>query len=290
VRVPAAIAVLVLLAGCGSDGGSKGGAAGGFDGARAFRDVRAQVRIGPRPTGSAGGRAEVRLISGRLAAAGVRDVRVQRPYRNVVARIPGDAPGTVVLAAHHDTEDLAGFVGANDGASGVAVLLELARALPQRLDGPSVDLVFFDAEEARPGHSFEADGTRGSRQFVRFAREGGRQGSPALGDVRAMVLFDMVGDCDLRIPPEANSSQDLYGAFAASDPRVFSGPAWAILDDHIPFVKAGIPSLDLIDFDYGPGPSPGAWWHTPRDDLSHVCARSLAVVGRAALDALPRIG
>jgi Zn-dependent M28 family amino/carboxypeptidase len=284
------MAALVLLAGCGFDDGGKGGAAGAFDGARAFRDLRAQVRIGPRPAGSAGGRAEVRLITGRLAEAGVGDVRVQRPNRNVVARIPGNAPGTVVLAAHHDTKDLAAFVGANDGASGVAVLLELARALPSRLDGPSVDLVFLDAEEARPGHSFEADGTRGSRQFVRYARAGGRKGSPAIGDVRAMVLFDMVGDCDLQIPYEANSSQDLYGAFAASDRRVFGGPAWAILDDHIPFVKAGVPSLDLIDFDYGPGPSPGAWWHTPRDDLSHVCARSLAAVGQAALNALPRIG
>jgi Zn-dependent M28 family amino/carboxypeptidase len=153
-----------------------------------------------------------------------------------------------------------------------------------------VDLVFFDAEEARPGRSFEADGTRGSRQFVRYARAGGRQGAPPLGSIRAMVLFDMVGDCDLRIPYDANSSRDLYDAFAASDRRVFSGPPWAILDDHIPFARAGVPALDLIDLDYGPGPSPGAWWHTPRDDLSHVCAGSLRAVGQAALDALPSLG
>jgi glutaminyl-peptide cyclotransferase len=237
----------------------------------------------------------VRLIQDRLRAAGVHDARVQRPYRNVVARIPGGAAGTLVVGAHYDTKDIHGFVGANDGASGVAVLLELARTLPRPLPGPSIDLVFFDAEESPRGESFESGGDRGSGQFVRYAREGGRQGSPPLPGIRAMVLFDMVGDCDLHIPLEANSDPDLYSAFSAGaqdqtgSEAPFGGEAAGVLDDHTPFIQAGVPSVDLIDFDYGPGASPGAWWHTRADDLSHVCAASLGAVGTAALAALTGI-
>ncbi len=226
-----------------------------------------------------------------------RDVTIQRPYRNVVARIPGKLPGTVVVGAHYDTKDVPGFVGANDGASGVAVVLELARDLPPRLDGPSIDLALFDAEESPRGTSFSSGGDRGSGQFVRYARRGGAQGAPPLGQIRAMVLFDMVGDCDLHLPREANSDPGLYRLFAdaatarsrsgSSDP--FTGEAEGILDDHTPFLEAGVPAVDLIDFDYGPGPSPGAWWHTRRDDLAHVCARSLGEVGTPALAALPAI-
>ncbi len=296
-RLATAVAV-VLLAGCGG-GRTAGGPAPnrGFDARRAFEDLAAQVRIGPRPAASAGGRREVALIVRRLGEAGVRGVRIQRPYRNVVARIPGRQPGTVVVGAHHDTKEIPGFVGANDGASGVAVLLELARDLPQRLDGPSVDLVFFDAEESPPGQSFERGGDRGSRQFVRYARHGGADGSPPLRRIRAMVLFDMVGDCDLQVPREANSDPALYERLARSASAAsqsgssapFSGEAPGVLDDHSPFIEAGVPAVDLIDFDFGPGPAPGAWWHTRKDDLRHVCARSLGEVGGPALAALQAI-
>jgi glutaminyl-peptide cyclotransferase len=262
---------------------------------RAFRDLRAQVAIGPRPSGSAASRRTLGLIVDRLRSAGIRDVHVQRPYRNVVARVPGSGSGTVVVGAHYDTKDIPGFVGANDGASGVAVLLELARTLPRRLDGPSIDLVFFDAEEASRTESFASGGGLGSAQFVRYGRGGGRQGSPDLDGVRAMVLFDMVGDCDLHVPREANSDPNLYAAFADAAVRrsgshgPFSGEASGVLDDHTAFLEAGIPAVDLIDFDYGPGPSPGDWWHTRADDLAHVCASSLGAVGAPALAALPRI-
>ncbi len=266
----------------------------GFDAQRAFRDLRAQVRIGPRPSGSAASREEVRLIARRLRDAGVREVRVQQPHLNVVGRIPGKAPGIVVAGAHHDTKDsIPGFVGANDGASGVAVLLELARSLPPRLNGPSIELVFFDAEEARGDRPFDLDGARGSSQFVRYAR-GGRQGSPALAQIRAMVLFDLVGDCDLEIPREENSDPGLYRLFsdaAQASPRAspFVGTTPSILDDHLPFLEAGISSVALIDFEFGPGPRPGAFWHTLEDNLGHVCTSSLDAVGEAALGALPRI-
>ena len=208
------------------------------------------------------------------------------------ATLPGSQPGTVVVGAHYDTKSrIPHFVGANDGASGVAVLLELARTLPRPLPGPSVQLVFFDAEEAR-GDDFDDDGTRGSRQYVKYARKA-RQGSPPLKQIEAMVLFDMIGDCDLKVPLEANSSPDLYRLFAdagrseairrstaARSPSATTTPRSS---------RPGIPSLDLIDFDYGPGPAPGAYWHTPQDTIDHVCAKSLDAIGDAALIAIPQI-
>ena len=283
--------------GCGNGGGDVGDDdPGAFDGDRAFADVEAQVRIGPRPSGTRHSAEEVDLIARELEAAGARDVRVQRPYANVVGTIPGERDGVVVVGAHHDTkEGIPRFVGANDGASGVAVLLELARSLPAPLPGPSVQLVFFDAEEARGKRPFEADGTRGSRQFVAYAKDGGRQGSAPVREIRAMVLFDMVGDCDLAIPLEAGSDPRLYALFAEGaeqadgGPEPFTGSAAPVLDDHVPFLDAGIPAVDLIDFAYGPGPSPGAYWHTPEDTLGKVCAASLDAVGEAALEAIPRI-
>jgi glutaminyl-peptide cyclotransferase len=286
-----------LLAGC---GGSQSPAPpdddGAFDAERAFRDLRAQVEIGPRPSGSAASREEVRFIVGRLRDAGIRDVRVQRPYLNVVARTPGDQSGTVVVGAHHDTKNgIPAFVGANDGASGVAVLLELARELPPRLEGPAIDLVFFDAEEARGDRPFDLDGARGSGQFVRYARRGGVGGSPPLAQIRAMVLFDLVADCELGIPREENSDPGLYRLFteasedATGSGAPFIGTAPPVLDDHLPFLDAGIPAVDLIDFTYGPGPSPGDWWHTRKDNLRHVCAASLDAVGEPALAAIQEI-
>ena len=205
----APLLVLAALTGCGggSGGGPPASEADRFDAQRAFRDLRAQVRIGPRPSGSPGSRREV--SADRPAASPGRRSARSRPtaVRNVVARIPGRERGTVVVGAHHDTKDIPGFVGANDGASGVAVLLELARDLPRQLQGPAIDLVFFDAEEPRGDLPFDLDGARGSHQFVRYAQQGGTDGSPPLGEIRAMALFDMVGDCDLRSPARGTPTQ-----------------------------------------------------------------------------------
>jgi glutaminyl-peptide cyclotransferase len=283
--------IALLAPGCGaSDRAERHRAT--FHAARAFADLKAEVAIGPRPSGSAADHRDARFIAARLRAAGVSGVGVQRPYLNVVGHLAGSRPGHVILGAHHDTKDVRGFVGANDGASGVALLLELARDLPRHPDGPSIDFAFFDAEESKgPAdgvRAFRRSGDRGSRQYVRYASEGGRQRSPRLGSIDAMVLFDMVGDCDLHIPREASSSPRLYRLFGRGDGPL-RGRAAAILDDQTPFERAGIPSLDLIDFDYGPGPPPGAWWHTRRDQPSHVCASSLGAVGGAALGAIPRI-
>lgn len=294
-----ALLAAALLAGCGSDdspgpSGDSDPAGDRFNAERAFADLEAQVEIGPRPAGSAASRETTELIAARLRDAGVTDVAIQRPHRNVIGRIPG-GDGVVVVGAHHDTKDDAGegFEGANDGASGVAVVLELARALGAREDGPEVHLALFDAEEARGDRPFTEDGTRGSRQYVDYARRA-VQGAPPLDEIRAMVLFDMVGDCELEIPREANSDPELYGLFATAASELegegsaapFEGETGAILDDHIPFAEAGVPGVDLIDFEFGPGGSPGEWWHTPEDSLDKVCAESLDAVGEPAVRAI----
>ena len=162
----------------------------------------------------------MRLIVRRLRDAGLARPVVQRPYRNVVATIPGAEPGSVIAGAHYDTKDVPGFVGANDGASGVAVLLELARDLPRRLPGPSLRLAFFDAEESagRPAARWRSRrrATEGASSSSAMRAAAASRGRRRLGEVRAMVLFDMVGDCDLRIPLEENSDPSLYRLFAAA--------------------------------------------------------------------------
>jgi Zn-dependent M28 family amino/carboxypeptidase len=289
-----ALSAALAAGGCGADEAPRGVTGPevfelpeAFDAERALGDLRAQVQIGPRPAGSPGSEREVELIVARLRAAGL-DPLVQHPHLNVVATIGGEQPGTVVIGAHHDTKaGIPGFVGANDGASGVAVLLELARLLGgfveaerRPLPGPTIALAFFDAEEARGERSFIEDGLRGSSQFVRLAEAGGAQGTPRLEQITAMYLLDLVGDCDLAIPREQYSDPRLYARLRGP---VFGGETGPIADDHLPFLGAGIPAVDIIDFTYGPGPSPGAWWHTPRDTLDKVCGSSLRTVGNAVL-------
>lgn len=278
------VAIAALAIGCGDGSAAPDSPAGDrFDADAAMADVRAQVALGPRPSGSEANAEQARMLARELADAGAEDVRIQRPWANVVATIPGTEPGYVVIGAHHDTKDLPGFVGANDGASGVAVVLGIARALGGGVDGPSIAVALFDAEEARGQRDFTVDGTRGSRQYVAYAREG-KQASPPLDQIESMYLFDMVGDCELGIPLEEASDPGLYAGLAdAAGGEPFTGKTSAILDDHIPFLEAGIPAVDAIDFDYGPGPSPGAFWHTTQDTVDKVCPESLHAVGEAAL-------
>jgi glutaminyl-peptide cyclotransferase len=243
-----------------------------FDGAAAFRLLRRQVELGPRPAGSPESRQLARLLR-RIVPRG-RYQAVPGGLRNVIGTVRGREPGYVVVGAHYDTKEIRGFVGANDGASGTAVVAELARTI--RRPRHTVRFVFFDGEESPGGGSenFEEEGLRGSK----VAAE-------AFADARAMVLLDFVGDRRLSIPREANSDPGLWLKLRTAARRVGAGPAFpsgstgSVLDDHIPFLEAGVPSIDLIDFTF-------PCWHRRCDDMSAVSQRSVNAVGETVYELL----
>jgi Zn-dependent M28 family amino/carboxypeptidase len=202
---------------------------------------------------------------------------------NVIATIPGRQPERIALASHYDTKLFTEFrfVGASDGASSTAAVLELARILARQQHEFTIELLFLDGEEAVVQWS-DRDKTYGSRHYVAEARRSG-----TLPGLKALILLDMIGDRDLAIRRDANSTAWLTEIVWASAKRLdhaatFVDDETAIDDDHVPFLEAGVPAIDIIDLDY-------AAWHTAQDDLDHVSARSLQIVGDVVLDALPRI-
>lgn len=254
-----------------------------FDGQRAYTDVETQVAFGPRIPGSPGHDRIVGWMQSELESAGWT-VEVQEseamghPIRNVVAKKSEDAP-QIILGAHYDTRMYADsdanpanhtkpVPGGNDGASGVAVLLELARTLPEAT--PPIWLVFFDAEDN--GRIEGWDWILGSREFVK--------NNPV--QPRAVIVVDMIGDSDLNIYREANSDVQLTDeiwntAREIGYPHVFIDEyRHSMLDDHTPFLEAGIPAIDIIDFDY-------PYWHTLEDTPDKVSAESLKAVGDTLL-------
>lgn len=241
-----------------------------FDGRAAFSELRAQIALGPRPAGS---RASRRLAErlrrelphGRFEQAG-------GGLRNVVGTLRGRKPA-IVVAAHYDTKDLPRFVGANDGAGGTAVVVELARALTRNWHGPELRFVLFDGEESprgTPDSRFALRGLRGSKAYAR------RHAS----ELRAMILVDFVAQRGLSLPREAGSNPALWGRLRAAARRAGVGAAFPatqvseIYDDHTPFARVGIPSIDLIDFDF-------PCFHRTCDDLRAVSERSLDTAGEA---------
>ena len=269
-------------------------AGGGFDGSRAYAHLREVVGIGPRPAGSAALEATRAYIRKQLAAVGVeaRDqaFTADTPIGlvrmvNVVATIPGRLPQKVVFGGHYDTKLFREFrfVGANDGGASTAFLIEWARVLKNRKNALSSEIVFFDGEEAFVDWYQGNDNTYGSRHYVEAARRDG-----ALKQIRAMVLVDMIGDRDLRVRRELSSTAWLTDAIWAAAKRLkrpeFLDQATQIEDDHVPFLRAGIPAVNIID-----GPEDYPPWHTAADTLDKVSARSLQTVGDVLLEALPAI-
>ncbi|MFA4928454.1 MAG: M28 family metallopeptidase [Patulibacter sp.] len=223
-----------------------------FDAGRALRLVRMQLQAGPRPSGS---RALERLrprLRERLPRATSEPVAGHPGLFNLVGRIPGRRPA-IVLAAHYDTQiEPRGFVGANDSAAGTAVVIEAARALaamPRPARAREVRFVLVDGEElpadGRP-ERFAEDALRGSRAYAdAHARELG-----------AVVVADYVANRGLRLPREPQSDRALWRRIQAAAARVGVGPVFAgtselaIIDDHVPFLAAGVPAVTLIDWDY----------------------------------------
>ena len=244
-----------------------------FDGAKAFGLLRRQVELGPRPAGSPESRRLARVLK-RIAPRG-RYQEVPGGLRNVIGTVRGQEPGYVVVGAHYDTKDIPGFVGANDGASGTAVAAQLARSI--RRPRHTVHFIFFDGEESPRGtddSGFEEEGLRGSKVAA-----------PAFADARAMVLLDFVGDRNLSIPREQNSSPGLWRKLRAAARRVGAQNVFpnrlsgGVSDDHLPFLEAGVPSIDLIDFAF-------PCWHRRCDDMSAVSERSVDAVGETMVELL----
>ena len=258
---------------------------------RAFALAEAQVKIGPRPSGSENARRTAEWIR---ETAGARNAEIsvfeddtpegKKIFRNVIVTVPGKTDRFVIVGAHYDTKRLAAvpyFAGANDGASGTAALLAMIEALPERTELPfALRFVFFDGEEALVSYS-DSDGLHGSRHYAAgLARSGEAE------KCVAMILLDMVGDKDLNVRFPSDTEKKMLEragrvARRLGDSGRFSPGGSEMLDDHVPFRKLGIPSIDLIDFEYGPD---NAYWHTAQDTLEHISGESIAAAAGFALN------
>jgi Zn-dependent M28 family amino/carboxypeptidase len=266
------------------------------DGARALARVQRQVQAGPRVPGTPAHDSIRVWIEGELARLGAEvetqkfvDSTLGRPLEltNLVGRYGPNVGRRVALIAHWDSRPWCDqdpdstrrddpVPGANDGGSGVAVLLEVAELLAHRPPAIGVDLVFVDGEDL--GTPSAVDGwCRGSKEFARRLRDG------RTPEVAAAFVFDMVGDRDLDIHPVVRSAERssnlvqlvLDGAHATGARHFYSDPRWDPYDDHVPLLEVGVPAVDIIDFDYSA-------WHTSRDLPDQVSAASLAEVARVA--------
>jgi Zn-dependent M28 family amino/carboxypeptidase len=255
-----------------------------FSGEKALAHVQAQVDFGPRPPATEALEKTRNYLTKQLELSGWKVTRQtfagstprgKVEFANLIARFPGkNNTPSFLLCSHYDTKifDTAKFVGANDGGSSTGVLLELARVLAKRPDlAEKAELVFFDGEEAYEAFS-ETDGLYGSRYFAKdlTAQSKTKQ-------FRGGLLLDMVGDRSLTItlPPDspAEMARDIFAAAEALSLRKhFTYFDRDIMDDHTPLNQAGIPTIDLIDFDF-------AAWHTPGDTMDKLSAESLRIVG-----------
>jgi hypothetical protein len=292
------VTFVVLAVGCLTAQPSQAPAAK-FDGNRAYEDLRQQVAIGPRPAGSAALGQTRDYIKKQLVAAGLtpeeQPFDAQTPIGpihmiNIRATLPGPAGrrggARIVIGGHYDTKlsrDFP-FVGASDGASSAAFLLEMARALKGRANALPIELLFLDGEEAVNWDWVNAstDHTYGSRYYVEQLKKAG-----TVKDVRAFILVDMIGDKSLDLHREGYSTGWLTEIIWSTAKRLkrpeFHDDNFPVEDDHLEFLAAGIPAVDLIDQQTYPA------WHTANDRLDQVAAGSLQAVGDVLLAALPAI-
>jgi glutaminyl-peptide cyclotransferase len=264
---------------------------GGFDGKRALAHVVKQVGFGPRPSGSGAIGQLQEYIQSELTSYGCKvdvdsfsaDTPAGRlPMKNIVAKIPGDKPGIIMLATHYDTKRLENFVGADDGASSTAVMLELARLLCGRHGVYQVWITFFDGEEAVKFIWQDPDNRYGSRQMAAKLAMSGE-----LPKIKAVLLADMVGSRNLRFRREADSTRALSDLIWSTAARlgysnIFVNESSTTVDDHVIFLKRGVPAVDVIDFEI-------PYWHTVQDTLDKVSARSLAITGHVFLESVKQL-
>ena len=268
-------------------------AAGKFDSSRAWEHLRQMVLIGPRPAGSAAIRQTRAYITRQLSAMGL--TVQEQPFVgqtpkgpiemvNLIVKLPGKRTDRIMFTGHYDTKLLRDFVGASDGASSGAFLIELARVLKDQPREFTYEFVWLDGEEAVVSWSGQ-DHTYGSRYYVQAAKK-----ANALASIKAMILIDMIGDKNLTLRREQQSTTWLKDAIWGAAKRlghgsVFMDEETIIEDDHVEFLNEGVPSVDIIDLEYPE-------WHNEAaccDDLTKVSARSLQIVGDVLLAALPAI-
>jgi hypothetical protein len=242
-----------------------------FDGPAAFALLRMQLGYGPRPAGSVASRRLATKLR-RLLPNG-RFQPVPGGLRNIIGTVPGRDPRrTVVVGAHYDTKDSRGFLGANDAAGGTAAVVQLARQLKPRTIGPAVQFVLFDGEESPRGVP--------DSEFLTYGLRGSKVAAARFKHAEAMILLDFVADRKLSLPREGTSDPRLWArlrkaAITGGLGSYFPNRAGLdIEDDHTPFEHAGIPSIDLIDWDF-------PCYHKRCDDLSAVSERSLDASGEA---------
>lgn len=267
-----------------------------------MKHVTTLVEMGPHTSGSENIKRVQTYITDTLTQAGlsIREDRFTadtplgpRDMMNIIAVSPGRVTDIIAIGAHYETKFFSDFtfVGANDNCSGTGLLLELARVIASRDSLPlefTYWFIFFDGEESFLTWT-ESDSLYGSRHLVNLLRESGE-----IYRLKALILLDMIGDKDLALPRDSQSTAWLSGIIwnTAKDlgyETIFLNREMPVVDDHVPFLRAGISSVDIIDFTFGGDGSPGRYWHTPHDTLDKVSRTSLRIVGEVVLESLPRI-
>ena len=264
-----------------------------LDSKRAFQYTREVAAFGPRYMGSENHKKLERYILDHLKGDQVEDdaftadtVEGKFPVRNIIAKFPGTKDGVIVILGHYDTVyplRNSGFVGANDGGSSTAILLEYANQLHgKRRDGYSVWLVWTDGEEAVRQWT-NTDSVYGARHLAEKWEKDG-----TLKKIKALMVMDMIGDAELDIVRDSNSTPWLLDLIYAAAERLgyqshFYASQGPIEDDHLPFVKRGVPSADVIDLDYGYN---NVFHHSPQDTMDKLSPKSLEIVGDTILETI----
>jgi glutaminyl-peptide cyclotransferase len=268
-----------------------------FDGERAIQYVKDIVKFGPRPLGSSNHKKVEDYIHSRLKGDNVEDDSFTAdtpvgkfPVHNILAKFPGRKDGTIIVASHYDTNyplRKTPYVGANDGGSSSALLLELANQLRGKtLEGYSVWLLWDDAEEAMQPDTevdFMTDSLYGVNHLAEKWHADG-----TLKKIKAFLLADMIGDADLNIEHDLDSTPWMESVVFEAAKRLgyqshFFAQQAGMEDDHLPFMKRGVPCADLIDFTYGYN---NVFWHTPQDTVDKLSPDSLKITGSVILETI----
>jgi glutaminyl-peptide cyclotransferase len=265
---------------------------GGFDGKRAFAHVAKQVSFGPHPSGSPAIAQVQEYLLSELKSYGCTvetdafssDTPAGRiPMKNILVKIPGEKLGVILLGTHYDTKKLDNFVGADDGGSSTAVMLELARLLCPQHGKYAVWIAFFDGEEAVKEWS-DSDSRYGSRQMAARLSTNGD-----LKRIRAFLLADIVGGRTAQFLRDSTSTPalvDLIWTISArlGYSKIFLNETTSPQDDHDSFLKRGVPSVDVIGDFLNNG-----YWHTPQDTLDKISPRTLAITGHVFLESVKQL-